>query len=210
MTAVSLPRPAVPLTLVDRVLPSSRPATNALLVAAGASVVAVLAQVQIPLWPVPITGQTLGVMLVGAALGARRGALALTVYMLAGLAGLPVFAGFKGGPLSVLTPSFGFIVGFILSAALIGWLSERKWDRHPVRSLAGFLAASIVPFIVGLPYMAVVLRSLALPHDPIVILQLGVVPFLIGGAIKWLIAAALLPAVWHALRQADQRRRGRK
>ena len=97
--------------------PSSRARAFALdagLVAVGAAVVALLAQVEIPLWPVPITGQTLGVIVVGAALGAWRGAAALTTYMVAGLAGLPVFAGFTGTIAALGKPSFGFVMGFIV------------------------------------------------------------------------------------------------
>ncbi len=114
--------------------PSSRARAFALdagLVIAGAAVVAVLAQVSIPLWPVPITGQTLGVIVVGAALGSRRGAAALITYMLVGLAGLPVFADFTGTIAAVAKPSFGFVIGFIFSAFVAGWFAERAWDRRP-------------------------------------------------------------------------------
>src|SRR5699024_8847739 len=86
-----------------------------------------------PPWPlplVPITGQTLGVILVGAALGSRRGAAALLTYLLVGLAGAPVFAEFSGGPASVLSPSFGFILGFVPAAFVAGWFAERAWDRR--------------------------------------------------------------------------------
>src|SRR3954463_4012716 len=122
-------------------------ALDAALVLTGAAVVAILAQVSIPLWPVPITGQTLGVIVVGAALGAWRGAAALTTYMLAGLAGLPVFAGFTGTILALGKPSFGFILGFIASAFVAGWFAERAWDRKPLLAFAGFGLASILPFV---------------------------------------------------------------
>ncbi len=114
--------------------PSSRGralAVDVTLVLAGVLLVALLAKVAVPMWPVPITGQTLGVILVGTALGARRGAAALLTYMLAGLAGLPVFAGLTAGPAYVLSPSFGFIIGFIPAAFLAGWFAERAWDRRP-------------------------------------------------------------------------------
>ena len=131
---------------------------DALMVLAGASLVGVLAQVSVPMWPVPITGQTLGVLLVGAILGARRGALSLLSYMLLGLAGMPWFSAASGGLAALAKPSFGYILGFIPAAWLIGKLSERAWDRHFWLSLAAFGGATLIPFIVGIPYMWAVLR----------------------------------------------------
>ena len=121
------------------------------------------------MWPVPVTGQTLGVLLVGATLGARRGALALTGYAGLGLAGAPVFAGGAGGVAMLTAPSFGFVLGFIPAAALIGYLSERRWDRRPALAVAGFGLASLIPFLIGVPYMGAVLAALGLPHDCVMI-----------------------------------------
>ena len=191
-----------PPTLVDRFVPRTA-VNNALLIAGGTLVVGAFAQIQIPLWPVPITGQTLAVMLVGAALGAWRGASALALYLVAGLAGVPLFAGFASGIASVAKPDFGFIIGFVFAAALIGWLSERNWDKHPVLSLAAFLGASVVPFVVGLPYLGLVLGALGLPNDLNSVLVAGFYPFILGGVIKWAIAAALLPVAWKAVRAVD-------
>lgn len=181
-------------------------ATNIALVVAGAALVSVLAQVEIPVWPVPITGQTLGVIVAGAALGSRRGAYAMTLYMLAGLAGAPIFAGFAGGPQMVLAPSFGFILGFIPSAFVAGWFAERAWDRRPALAFVGFAAATAVPFLIGVPYMALILTTvmgMSLSFGDV--LQLGVWPFLLGGAIKAAIAALLIPAAWLAVRKLDAR-----
>ena len=133
-------------------------ALDAGLVVAGAALVAVLAQVSIPLWPVPITGQTLGVIVVGAALGSRRGAAAMITYMLVGLAGLPVFADFTGTIAAVAKPSFGFVIGFIFSAFVAGWFAEREWDRRPALAFLGFAIASLMPFLFGLPYLAFILN----------------------------------------------------
>ncbi|GAA5035558.1 biotin transporter BioY [Microbacterium fluvii] len=198
MTTAHITSSSGPSTLADALVGRRSLATDAGLVAGGAGVVALFAQISVPLWPVPVTGQTLAVLLVGAALGARRGALALLTYAVAGLAGLPVFASFTGGPAAIFKPSFGFIVGFVFAAALVGWLSERKWDRHPGLAFLGFLGASIVPFVFGLPYMAFVLAHLGMAHDLDTIVAAGVTPFLLGGAIKWLIAAASLPLIWRA------------
>ena len=105
--------------------------TDSLLVVGGAALVALLAQVQVPMWPVPVTGQTLAVVLVGAALGTWRGAASLALYLVAGVAGAPVFSGWSHGLGSDVITSFGFVIGFVPAAALIGWLSERRWDRRP-------------------------------------------------------------------------------
>ncbi|MCP2637038.1 biotin transporter BioY [Microbacterium sp. HD4P20] len=189
------------------VRPSSRARAFALdagLVIAGAAIVALLAQVEIPLWPVPITGQTLGVIVVGAALGAWRGAAALTTYMLAGLAGLPVFAGFTGTIAAVAKPSFGFVIGFIFAAFLAGWFAQRAWDRRPVLAFAGFAAASVVPFLFGIPYMAFILNALlGLDLSFLEILQAGLFPFIVGGLVKAALAAAIIPSAWALVRKAD-------
>jgi biotin transport system substrate-specific component len=182
-------------------------AVDAGLVIAGAAVVALLAQVEIPLWPVPITGQTLGVIVVGAALGAWRGAAALTTYMLLGLAGLPIFAGFTGTVAALGKPSFGFIVGFIVSAFVAGWFAERAWDRKPLLAFAGFAIASVIPFVFGVPYMAYILNVvLGAEYGFWQILEVGVLPFIVGGLIKAGIAALLIPGAWALVRAADKRK----
>lgn len=187
--------------------PSARARAFALdagLVVAGAAAVAALAQVEVPLWPVPITGQTLGVVVVGAALGARRGAASLATYLLAGLVGLPVFAGFTGGISTVLKPSFGFIIGFVVAAFVAGWFAERAWDRRPVLAFVGFVAASAIPFAFGIPYMAFILNvvgggTFGLSE----ILAFGLWPFVVGGLVKAALAALLIPGTWAAVRAID-------
>ncbi len=205
---LAAPAPSRRRVLADVIArPSSRArafAVDATLVVAGAALVAVLAQVSIPLWPVPITGQTLGVVIVGAALGARRGATSLAVYMLAGLAGLPVFAGFAGSVAIVAAPSFGFIIGFIAAAFVAGWFAERAWDRKPWLAFIGFAAASVVPFLFGIPYMALILNGvMGLELSFWQLLEAGLFPFIIGGLIKAAIAAAVSPGAWAVVRRAD-------
>ena len=179
-------------------------AVDAALILAGAAVVALLAQVEIPLWPVPITGQTLGVIIVGASLGAWRGAAALTTYMVLGLAGLPIFAGLTGSLAAVAKPSFGFVIGFIFSAFVAGWFAERAWDRRPGLAFVGFAAASVVPFLFGIPYLAFILNvTLGLDLTFWQILEAGLFPFIIGGLIKAGIAALIIPATWALVRKVD-------
>lgn len=182
-------------------------ATDAALVLTGVVVVSLLAKVSFFIGPVPITGQTLGVILVGAALGARRGAAALTTYLVAGLAGLPVFAGPVAGPAYALMPSFGFVLGFIPAAFLAGWFAERAWDRRPVLAFAGFVAASVVPFLVGVPYMALILSAVSgVDVTAALVLEAGVFPFIVPGLIKAAAAALLIPAAWLAVRSVERRR----
>ena len=154
----------------------------------------------------PITGQTLGVILVGAALGSRRGAAALLTYLLVGLAGAPVFAGFAGGPASMLSPSFGFILGFVPAAFVAGWFAERAWDRRPLLSMAGFVAASAVPFLLGVPYLAMILNAvMGAEHGLGGVLAAGLWPFIPGGLVKAALAAVLIPAAWRGVRALDER-----
>ncbi|MFZ7088715.1 biotin transporter BioY [Curtobacterium sp. RRHDQ10] len=189
---------SVRTVLADRVR-SRGIATDTALVAGGALLTAAMAQVEVPMWPVPITGQTLAVVLVGATLGARRGTLSMVVYMLAGLAGAPFFAGWTGGLHALAVPSFGYVIGFIPSAAVIGWLARRDWDRRFLRAAGAFTLASAIPFLTGLPYLAVVLGQLGTPNDVGTVLSLGLCPFVLGGLAKALIAAGVLPLAWKAL-----------
>src|SRR5436190_15128116 len=118
--------PALPrrLVLADRVLPRHL-VVDITLVVLGAALVGGFAQLYVPLWPVPVTGQTLAVLLVGATLGSLRGALALVLYAVVGIVGLPVFSEGAHGLGVIAGPTGGYIVGFIISPALVGWLSER-------------------------------------------------------------------------------------
>lgn len=199
--AVSGTRPV----LADSLVKHRTLLTDLSLIAAGVVVVGLLAQVTIPLPYVPITGQTLGVILVGAALGSKRGAASLATYLVAGLAGAPIFAEFGGGPGMVLEPSFGFIIGFIPSAFVAGWMAERAWDRKFALALLGFIAASALPFVVGVPYMAWVLNSImGLGLDFAGIMNAGLIPFIPGGIVKAAIAAGVIPLAWKGVRALEK------
>lgn len=185
--------------LADRVVRRSL-ATDAALVVAGAALTALLAQVAIPLWPVPITGQTLAVLLVGGALGATRGTLSMVLYAAVGMLGLPVFSAASSGVRVVLGPTGGYIVGFVLAAALTGWLAERKWDRKFLGGMVSYLAGSAVVFAVGLPWLA-----FSLGLDPNQALQAGLYPFILGGVIKAVIAAGVIRLGWFAADRSSSR-----
>jgi biotin transport system substrate-specific component len=181
--------------LADRIA-SRGIAVDAALVAGGAVFTGLLAQVEVPMFPVPITGQTLAVVLVGATLGARRGALSMLVYAVAGLAGLPFFSGWTGGIQALALPSFGYVIGFIPAAATIGWLAARTWDRKFWLAAPAFLVASALPFVTGLPYLAVALQQLGAPHSLQAVIAGGLTPFIVGGIVKAVIAAGVLPLAW--------------
>ncbi len=177
----------------DLVLADLLPGTlvrDLLLVVGSAGFVGILAQISIHLsfTPVPITGQSLGVLLTGLALGWRRAGLSLSLYFLAGIAGLPWFSGHASGWQGPLT---GYLLGFILSALLCGAVAERRGDRSVITTLLAMFTGEALIYLIGVPWLAVDLHvSLAKA------ISLGLTPFLGGDAIKAGIAALLLPATW--------------
>ena len=180
------------LVLADlvRVPLGSKPRVAAL-VLGGAALTGLAAQVSIPVHgsPVPVTGQTFGVLLVGAALGARRGAASMALYLLAGFVGVPWFAGGSSGSIHLAT--LGYLVGFILAGALVGTLAERGADRSPWRTALTMVAGNLVIYACGVPYLAI---SAHLPASAA--LHYGLTVFLLGDALKILLAAGLLPSAW--------------
>ena len=185
-------------TLRLAVLPRSDLLTNALLVGAGVLLVAGAAQVRIPLadTPVPITGQTFAVLLVGASYGAPLGAATLLAYWLVGLAGAPIYAEGKSGWDTFVGPTGGYIVGFVLAAALTGYLAQRRWDRRFSSSLAAMLVGNVAIYVPGLLWLAHYLDAGL--NDTLVA---GLYPFVLGDVIKLFLAGALLPAAWLAVRR---------
>jgi biotin transport system substrate-specific component len=158
---------------------------------------AALAQFEIKLsfTPVPITGQTLGVLLAGGALGMRLGAASQGLYWVMGLIGLPFYSGGEGGWKAGTGATMGYLVGFIVAAALIGYLAERRHDRNLVSSVAAMALGSAIIYILGAGWLAHSLNIPIATGDANAIAY-GVTPFLIGDAIKMLLAGALLPAAW--------------
>jgi biotin transport system substrate-specific component len=183
-------------TLIDRVVPRSL-ATDVALIFAGAVLTAIAAQIAIPMWPVPITGQTFAVLLVGAVLGASRGALSMITYFSMGAAGLPVFTGAVAG--ITFGTTFGYLVGFIAAAAVVGWLGQLHWHKKVSGVLASFLIGNAVIYMFGLPWLSFALANLGLASDLGAVVAAGLVPFLVGDAIKMALAAAALPLAWKYL-----------
>ena len=158
---------------------------------------AVAAQVRfsLPWTPVPITGQTLAVMLAGASLGWRDGACSQLLYILLGLIGLPFFQNGTSGWSVVSGATGGYLVGFVVAAAIVGALAERGQDRRILTSIPAMLAGSAVIYLFGVPWLAHVVGVNATRA-----IELGMAPFVVGDLFKLLLAGALLPAAWKLAR----------
>lgn len=195
---MSLAASAAPLSRQPRVLADLVPAVvarDATLVLGGAALTGLAAQIAIPVpgTPVPLTLQTLAALLVGAALGSRRGVAALALYAAVGILGVPWFANAGSG---WHVASFGYIVGFILAAALVGALAERGGDRTVLKTALAMIAGNLVIYLCGVPVlMAAADLNLGAA------INLGVGPFLIPDAIKIAAAAGILPAAWALVRR---------
>lgn len=180
-------------TLRYAAFPRAGLATDVVLVALGAGLIAAAAQVSLPLpfTPVPVTGQTFAVLLVGSALGTVRGGSAGSLYLLVGLAGVPVYADGSSGWAVVSGATGGYLIAFPLAAALAGWLAEHRWDRRFSSAVGAMLTGNVLIYLLGLPWLAVVLDT-GLEKT----LALGFYPFVVGDMVKLYLAAALLPSAW--------------
>jgi biotin transport system substrate-specific component len=187
------------LTLADLARPASRPVARAYdlgLILAGSALVALAAQasVRLPFTPVPWTFQPLAVLLVGAALGSRRGAAALLAYLAEGASGLPVFAEGSFGIAPLLGPTGGYLAGFVAAAWVVGALAERGWDRRFFSTWAAMALGSLTLFAFGVPWLA---RFTGWPGA----LAAGFWPFVPGDVLKQVLAALLLPGAWRLVRR---------
>ncbi|MEU1671485.1 biotin transporter BioY [Streptomyces roseifaciens] len=192
--AASVPRTG---TVLADLLPASTAGRarvrDAALILGGAALTGLAAQIAVPVpgSPVPVSGQTFAVLLVGTALGARRGFLSLALYAVAGVAGMPWFAEAKSG---VAFPSFGYVLGMLLAATVVGALARRGADRSALRTAGTMALGSAIVYAVGVPYLALAANmSLA---DAV---AAGLTPFLIGDALKAALAMGALPTAWKLL-----------
>jgi biotin transport system substrate-specific component len=179
-------------TLAARILPDTRVVTLALVVGF-ALLTALLAQITIPLWftPVPITGQTFSVLLAGAVLGWRAGAASMSLYWVLGATGLPFYAEARGGWQVATGATGGYLVGFVVAAALIGYLAERRQDRGIATAVPAFIAGTVVIYLFGVAWLA---RQLGVGATEA--MELGLVPFVIGDLVKAALAGVALPTAW--------------
>jgi biotin transport system substrate-specific component len=177
----------------------SHRAWRVLLAFAGSWLVAALAQIEIhlPFTPVPITGQTLGVLLVGASLGGGLGTASLGLYLVQGAVGMPFFSGGDSGVefLRLSAATGGYLWGFVASAAVVGALAERRWDRSIRSSIGEMFLGELVLYAIAIPWL---MQALDVSFTKA--LELGFTPFVVGDTIKLLIAAGLLPLAWRVVR----------
>jgi biotin transport system substrate-specific component len=181
--------------LVD-LLPASL-GRDVALVAAGVLLTALAAQLVVPLpfTPVPITGTTFAVLLLGAAYGPARGAASLGAYLLIGMLGVPVFAEFSGGVSVVLGATGGYLIAFPIAALVVGALARRGWDRSVAGTAAAFALGSLLIYAIGVPWLAIVAGM-----DLRTALGAGALPFLLGDVVKAVLAGVALPLAWKATR----------
>lgn len=195
------------LTLAGRLWPtSSLNWTRTILLAIiGSMIVAISAQVSVPMMPVPMTLQTLAVLAVGAAYGARLGAVTLALYALEGAAGLPVFANFQAGlflPTGEIIATGGFIIGFIVAAALVGHLVEKGWGANIVKLCGAMLLGAVIIYVPGLIWLVgwlIVMKGMVITSAVPVAFSGGVLPFIIGDIVKAILAALAFPAAFSLL-----------
>ncbi len=185
-----------PHLLIESILPKAGLLRETVAILLGSWIVAACAQIELPMWPVPITAQTFGVVVVGAMLGSKRGGLAMVAYLLQGSLGLPVFAGGSFGIAKLLGPTGGYLLGFIAAAWIVGFLVERGWGSSLPKLSAAMTVGTLLIFLCGLSVLAFYVPTEGL-------LAAGLIPFLPGAAIK--IAAGAL-TVRGATRLSTDRR----
>ncbi len=170
---------------------------NVTLIIAGSLLIALCAQIAIPLpfSPVPVTGQTFAILMVGALLGAKRGSLAVLAYLAEGVAGLPVFSLARGGVMMFAGPTAGYLFGFVVAAYIVGFLAERGWDRRISTTIFTMILGLAVIYGFGVLWLSVLFKSFNAA------LAFGFYPFMIGEVLKVSLAALLLPVGWKFLKK---------
>lgn len=183
-----------PGVLIDSVWTSDSLARELTLVIGGSLAIAAAAQLKLflPFTPVPVTGQTFAVLLIGALFGARRGAATAMSYLALGVMGMPVFSAAPPGPAALISPTAGYLAGFVAAAWVTGALSERGWDRRPGTTALAMAIGSCVLFACGLLWLG---RFTGWSN----VLQTGLLPFIPGDLLKIALATVVLPAGWKLL-----------
>ncbi len=182
------------ITMMDAIFPNATLVRDLLLVLGFSTLTALSAQIAFYIGLVPITGQTFAVLLAGALLGSKRGALSQLTYLGMGAMGAPVFAGWMGGPAVLLGPTGGYLVGFVAAAFVVGYLAERGWDRRLWSIALAMLAGNAVIYLFGLSWLARFVPAGSL-------LSAGLIPFIPGDLTKLVVATIALPSGWAILNQ---------
>lgn len=188
------------LTVADLVRPCERKVAwlyDMALVLGGSVLIALCTQIAVG-YPVPWTGQTFAVLMVGALFGSRRGALCVLAYLLQGLAGIPVFSHGRAGLAVFFGPTGGYLIGFVLAAYLVGRLAERGWDRRPGTTILAMALGNVLLYSCGLAWLACLIHLFGRSLGNV--LAIGLYPFVPGEIVKIALATALLPAGWKLIR----------
>jgi biotin transport system substrate-specific component len=188
------------MNLIDAAIPRTGIVGDIVLILCFSMFTAAMAQLSIWIGPVPITGQTLAVLMTGAVLGSRRGALSMITYLALGAAGMPFWfaSGIPVGFARLIGPTGGYLFGFVFMAYIVGLLSERGWDRNIIKASVSMIAGSAVMYACGLFWLAGFV-----PEGKV--LELGLYPFILGDALKIALAGLSLPAGWRLLKFFRQR-----
>lgn len=191
------------LTLASALWPITRETGAAraiVLMILGSIVIWVSAKIQLPWYPVPLTMQTFAVLVLGVAYGTRLGLATVILYLAQGAAGLPVFAGDwseGGGFHHLYGPTAGYLVGFAVAAGVCGWLAERGWDRSALRAAAAMVIGNLIIYALGLLWLCTQI-------EVVQAIQVGLLPFLTGDALKIALGACLLPGAWYLIGKRSQ------
>ena len=170
---------------------------KAFLIVIGSLLLATSAQFKIPLYPVPVTGQTLVVLLVGMVYGPRLGGLTIAAYLLQGAIGLPVFAGGASGIATLLGPTGGYLGGFLIAAVVMGFLAKRGMGRGIVSTIIAMMVGNAIIYFTGVSWLASFIGAEKA-------LTVGVLPFLYGDVLKLLVAAGLMPVAWRLVKKLQK------
>ena len=167
---------------------------RAVMVIIGSLLIALAAQVAVPMYPVPVTGQTLAILLIGMTYGSRMAGLTVALYLFEGTLGLPVFANGAGGALYMFGPTGGYLAGFLIAAFTLGYLAERGMARTIISTALAMLIGTAVIYVFGVAWLSVMIGfEKAIIH--------GVLPFLYGDALKAVVAAGLMPLAWKRIKK---------
>ena len=164
------------------------------MVIVGSLFIALAAQIAVPMYPVPVTGQTLAILLIGMTYGSRMAASTVALYLLEGALGLPVFANGAAGTLYMFGPTGGYLAGFLMAAVTLGFLAERGFGRTILSTAVAMLIGTATIYIFGVAWLSMMIGfEKAVIH--------GVMPFLYGDALKAVVAAGLMPMAWKAIKK---------
>ncbi len=195
---INYPSMSAYLFLVEVDSKIQRALRYALLALAGSVLITICTQISLPLFPVPMTLQTFAVFLIGLTYGWRLGGITVSLYLLEGAIGLPVFSGGKGGMIVFMGPTAGYLVGFLLAATACGWFAERGFDRSYFRLFLSLIVGNILIYTPGIFWLGTLIGW----DKPV--LEYGLYPFIGGDLLKIAMAVLLLPTVWKIVNRLKQ------